>query len=472
MRSLTEATKMLPPPLGVAVARRSEKSKQATSTHSVPGFLLLALGLILVACMPFHLALRRITDSATLLAWKELVQFMSLILVPFVIAFPGRQLAWRKMGWFVCAVSFLLMFEINGDTLLYSVDSFLVLLGSIGAAYLFYSIFNNRDGQTWSHVALLGIVLLSVLPSIWLALEESLGLTNFFTLEIHEDHFKRENLTRSRATFDSPMLAGQWLWFTSSIALCIGLQAQRLTKFSLCLVIVVLNCAGLLFTGSRGPYVLVATSLGILSLLAAWAHIPQRKSKMTALMIGGFLASLLAFVYIPFYQKDWLLSILTSTTDLEESANQIRLYRIEQGYLDSIAYWPSGRGLDSLSNKYLAFTGDNYENTFFSLITSLGWLGLCLSVLYCGLLMAGIVLGTVRYIRTRSVSHAFIVAVSIPWMAYSFVFPIMSSRLSAIITWCIFGAIWAVIWGEFRAAKLGSRSARDKASLVSATTSP
>jgi hypothetical protein len=400
---------------------------------------LYTVGFLILLLLPYHLVLRRFTEAQWVMAWKEVLQALGLLMVPLFAYGIDPDKRWQRLALIILLIAILLGTRFDFDEPLYSADSILILIGPVCTAYFIYQEFNRLENAPIPGFALTAILCASLFPSVWLMVEDHLGLSNYFAIEDAADHYLRENLIRARATFDSPIHAGQWLWFTGLTSILMALKSPSWGRFLFFSGIFVANLFGLLFTGSRGPYVLIALSSLILLVAAARSSFPLKRAKSIAIAVSLGAALFGAAIYLPLYQKEWVTTIAASITDPYESANQIRLMRIQQGVDDSIENWPAGRGLRAVTTKDVVGTPDLYENTFLALINALGVLGLALSLAFIAAFLYLTVAALRRCLRRRDLDSGYVVALAVPWLAYSFMFPIMASRLSSMISWSLIG---------------------------------
>lgn len=425
-------------------------------------------GFVYALLIPFHGLLRAVTDNPFILGWKEAVLGVGLI---FGILYGLKQ--WTSDVWHIVSVTLVLMLSyvamssVDADLQIVA-DGSITMFGPMCVGIFYWIAFSNAVSSGRTPKPLFVILGLAGFLAIWIAAEDRLGLTQLTTGDEDLAFFTREGITRARASFDSPMSAGQWMWFHAVVAFGCALCEARARAGLLLLALAVLMVLGILFTGSRGPYALLFVSVVVFAALAAFC------GRLNVLVNFAVLLAALALLGVPwvvgFVLQDNAVAlgdIAGSILNPDENANLIRAERWQAGW-DVVTENPIwGAGIENISLKHLVATGNIFESTFLDTVAALGMPGL-LYVLawYCGLFTLAFSNQTRLDQATPLVLLSLGLCLWLPWAIYGFSYPTLNARIGAAVSWALLGSVLAIFtlrkdWRvPNRPASLNGRDAR------------
>jgi O-antigen ligase len=402
-------------------------------------------GFIFSLLIPLHGALRVATENPLLHAWKEVVLAVGLLATLTFGIGSGKRSVWQLMSVLLLTLFCYIAFRaINADPWVI-IDGCLTMFGPACAGLYYWNACHKIFMTGTTPRSLLAIFLVAGFLSLWVAAEHSLGLTSLIVTEDQNlPRTLREGITRARASFDSPMTAGQWMWFHSVLAFACGfIDRSRAKKIFLMTLSASMSIA-LVFTVSRGPYVLAALSAMLLFLFAvALKQVDLALKFLIGLAIIIVIAIPLA-VSVTLDQDAAALKVVAeSVSDQDERANSLRAERIKAGWelLGREPLW--GESIENISMKHLAIheaTQHIRENTFLDTHSGLGLAGL-LYVLVWYLMLTVISTTALNTSGGRSAFVWFSIGLCLwlPWAMYGFVAPTLNTRFGAAISWAILG---------------------------------
>jgi O-antigen ligase len=400
-------------------------------------------GFVYALLIPFHGLLRAVTDNPFILGWKEAVLGVGLM---FGILYGVKQRTsnvWHIVSvTLVLMLSYVAMSSVDADLQIVA-DGVITMFGPLCVGIFYWIAFSNAVTSGRTPKTLFVILGLAGLLAIWIAAEDRLGLTQLTTGDEDLAFFTREGITRARASFDSPMSAGQWLWFHAVVAFGCALCEARARAGLLLLALAVLMVLGVLFTGSRGPYALVLISVVVFAALAAISR------RLNVLVSFSVLLAALALLAVP-----WVVGVVLqdnaaalgdiagSILNPDESANLIRAERWKAGWHTASENLIWGAGIEKVSLKHLVATGNIFENTFLDTTVALGLAGLC----YVFAWYAGVTLMVLaNQARLRQITPLVLLSLGfclwMPWGIYGLAYPTLNARISAAISWALLGVV-------------------------------
>lgn len=284
--------------------------------------------------------------------------------------------------------------------------------------------------------------------SLWLLLEARLNLTGLFHGDLLEEwSFTRGSTRRAFYAFDSPMVAGTWMWFIGSLFTVYFSEVteKKRLKF-LCYLTGCLCMLSVIVTLSRGPWALVAITLGLLGLKALLSN----RIDLTKLVILTFTIVILLFTFFQVATTQLVDSILIYIRDFadpNESANKIRINKWILGFDKMFQNLPYGAGLDTIVGQAAAGR-IQHENTYFTSINNLGLIGLFMSIILIPYFLFSIFASfsntCLKRISTPITILAFITTT--PVLLYSFMFPMTSNRISSLVFYLVFFAGFSALY--------------------------
>ncbi len=400
-----------------------------------------ACGFAYALLIPFHGLVRAATEISLIFAWKEVVLAAGLI---FSILYGLKQAA-RRPWPFVAITLVLMMVYIGsrsvGADLLIVADGSITVFGPICVGIFYWTSFGKALATRTTPGPLLFILGLAGLLAVWIAAEDRLGLTRLTTGDEDFAFFTREGITRARASFDSPMSAGQWLWLHAVVAFGCALSEARARAAGILLVLAALMALGILFTGSRGPYALILLSVAVFAAVAAFS------GRLAVLLNFALMLAVLAMLVGPWVVgvalKDNAVAvgeIAGSMFDADEGANVIRAERWQAGWelASEDPIW--GTGVENISLKHLVATGNIFENTFLDTAVALGIPGIIYALVwYSGLTVLAFAYQRRLPRNTPLVLLSLALCLWLPWAVYGFVYPTLNTRIGAAVSWAILG---------------------------------
>src|ERR1051326_6649105 len=376
----------------------------------------------LLLFLPYYLALRLVTDNQTVFAWKEETETNGII--AFVLLSQRLQHSWRLLSIYLIILTCGLAFAFDFDDPQLSLEGYFLIFGCINVGYLFY-----RVGQGWSQgrntPVIAWMVGISVIAAFWLYFEGRLGLSYLFKQEQEGNFYLlREGINRARFTFDSPMEAGQWMWLCSILSLAFFFLSRRAVQMALFFAVFVLDGIAILFTGSRGPYLLVAGSIPLLLIATCRLSLPRKNTKLIVLGAVLLLLTVGLAIYQPLNEEATAFSnIFGSVSDLTEQDNGLRVDLMKEGMARLADVPLAGKGMNRLSNKN-PLTALDYENSYLGLAVATGLPGILIGSSFFCLIAFATVRSSIVLIRSRGTFlDGVFVALAPVWLAYSFVFP-------------------------------------------------
>ena len=401
-------------------------------------------GIALLLFVPYHLALRLVTDSRIVFAWKEVAEGIGTL--AFVVLSQRFRPSWRLLSLYLIVLTCSLAFAFDFDDPQLSLEGYFLIFGFISVGYLFY-----RIGQSWSqgrNTPLIALVVgISLIAAFWLYFEGRLGLSYLFKQEQEGNFYlAREGINRARFTFDSPMDAGQWMWLCSTLSLAFFFLSRRALQMALFFVVFILDAIAILFTGSRGPYLLLAGSIPLLLIGMCRLSLPKKKTKL--IVLGAVLLLLVVglAIYRPLDEEANAFSnIFGSVSDLAEQDNVLRLDLMREGVARLADVPLVGEGMNRLSNKN-PLTAIDYENTYLGLAVATGLPGIVMGLTFFSLIALVTLRSSVALLKRRGTFlDVVFVALAPVWLAYSFVFPHFQGRIASLINWVVIGLALAAL---------------------------
>lgn len=329
-------------------------------------------------------------------------------------------------------------------------EAVLYVFGPVACCVYFYHVISIVVVSKAFPKSLLFILLSCCLLSVWISLEDSLGIANAFASDeqIAIGYGQRLDLTRGRGPFDAPFSAGQWLWFVAvlgAVLTAITPIAPRLVAWTSC----GLASIAILNTLSRGPLLLLIISL-LMIVVAFLLSNPRKNTPKSLLVIFVvFVAGFLLSTLISSTSYDTAIELLYSIQDPDEASNSIRNERIQSGIEMVEKTFPWGRGVEFWNLKTLVGTGEIYENTWLDYTSSIGALGFLLVLSYHIMLILLICRGVSLWILMKPPRHIYLLFpafAGLPWTLYGLLFPTLSSRFSCLIAWSLVGASFAFLY--------------------------
>lgn len=404
-----------------------------------------ACGFIFSLLIPLHGVLRVVADNPILQAWKEGVLAIGLLATLTFGICGGKRSVWQLMSVLLLMLLCYIAFRaINADRWVI-LDGCLTMFGPVCVGLYYWNACHKLFMSGTTPRSLLAIFLVAGFLSLWIAAEHSLSLTSVIVTDDRNlPGTLREGVTRARASFDSPMTAGQWMWFHSVLAFACGFIDRSRAKKILLMTLSASMIIALVFTVSRGPYVLAALSATMLFLLAiALKQVDLAWKFFIGVTIMIVIAIPLA-VFVTLDQDAAALKVVAeSVVDRDESANSLRAERIKAGWelLGREPLW--GESIENISLKHLAMEEATQlirENTFLDTHSGLGLAGL-LYVLFWYLVLTLI---STTALNTTGGGSSFVwlsigLCLWLPWAIYGFVAPTLNTRFGAAISWSILG---------------------------------
>jgi hypothetical protein len=402
-------------------------------------FVTFFIGLALLFGLPFHLGIKASSGSQVISAWKEVFQAAGMLTGTLLI-FSTLSLAWRVtwIGFIIVMVGSWQITNHNAYFLI-SIEGLLLIGGGVAAGVTASQWLEGKIAISRPIAIILGLCIL--IFSTGILLNDVLGLTYRFTPDsetVVPWSQLREGMDRARFTMESPMGAGQFLWLCSILVAVAVTVARRLWQLILSACFLLIVAAALAKTGSRGPYVLFAASQFIFwCLMIAWGHTRIRRLAIVAPIVAVS-AVLLFSILASSETKRAYSNILTSTSDSGESSNALRLQRIQEGVHVATENWPDGVGLFSLPIKYQLLR-INFESHPLGVVAALGIWGATALIIQYTVLLLGIMAAFSRY-KERDTRIAAYLAGVIPFISYTFLFPVGQDRYTSILLWLFLGA--------------------------------
>jgi hypothetical protein len=395
-------------------------------------------GMALIWVLPFHLGLRLVTVNQFVFAWKEMVQIAGCA-IAFICIFLYCGSPWKLVAISLASLSLLAVF-MNGSAGggVVVAEAVLLICGgmSIGVAstLLIQGKF-NLDLKWRLFVPLVS----SFVFTCGILLNDALGLTYIFAPEQESTPWwaMREGITRARFTLESPMAAGQFMWISSLFFAYVSIATQKTWMRWLAIFMICFLGLGILKTGSRGPYALFAVSH-----LLFWGILLIRgnRTSRTVAVLGSLGLIIAGAIYLKFSDvesTDGYKRIILSSGDSTEASNNIRYERLKEGVEVVGQQWPRGFGLYTLPVKY-RFLNVNFESHPLGLLASLGIVGFVVLVIQYGLGFIGLIYAFLIS-RRHPLQFAFSWAVILPFLIYSFVFPVGQDRFASLLLWVVLG---------------------------------
>ena len=401
-------------------------------------------GFVFSLLIPLHGVLRVATENPLLHAWKEVVLAVGLLATLTFGICSSKRSVWQLMSALLLMLFCYIAFRaINADAWVV-VDGCLTMFGPACAGLYYWNACHKIFMTGTTPKSLLAIFLVAGFLSLWIAAEHSLGLASLLTEDQNLPRYMREGITRARASFESPMTAGQWMWFHGVLAFACGFIDRSRAKKILLMTLSASMSIALVFTVSRGPYVLAVLSATLLFLFAIALKQVDLAWKFFIGVTTMIVIAIPLAVFVTFDQDAAALKVVAeSVLDPDERANTTRGERWKAGFemLSTQPLW--GESIENISMKHLAMEEARHnirENTFLDTHSALGLAGL-LYVLVWYLLVTLISTTALSASVGRS---AFIWAsigltLWLPWSIYGFAFPTFNTRFGAAVSWSIFG---------------------------------
>jgi hypothetical protein len=404
-----------------------------------------ACGFIFSLLIPLHGVLRVATENPILHAWKEGVLAVGLLATLTFGICSSKRSVWQLMSVLLLMLFCYIAFRaINADPWVI-VDGCITMFGPACAGLYYWNACHKMVMIGTTPKSLLAIFLVAGFLSLWIAAEHSLGLTSLIVTDDQNlPRTLREGITRARASFDSPMTAGQWMWFHAVMAFACGFIDRSRAKKILLMTLSASMSIALVFTVSRGPYVLAALSATLLFLFSvALKQVDLAWKFFIGVAIIISIAIPLAVVVTLNQDAAALKVVAESVVDRDESANSLRAERIKAGWelLGREPLW--GESIENISMKHLAMEEARHnirENTFLDTHSALGLAGL----LYVLVWYSVLTLISTTALNTSGGRSAFVwfsigLCLWVPWAIYGFVAPTLNTRFGAAISWSICG---------------------------------
>ncbi|MBF4470430.1 O-antigen ligase family protein [Flavobacterium sp. HJJ] len=343
---------------------------------------------------PFNILFIKIISVPQVTFWKEFVILTNL----FVVLFSSKDFFLKKYI-FIVFITLLIDLFLNR----FSFDHVFWLSTGL-------PVFNYFKQVNRKHfdIDLCLIIILMCLGAFWIFFFESRGnYSYFFVAEKEEFTLLRGDTLRMRYCFVSPMALSQFSWFT---LVCVTTN-QRYNKIFKIIATLLIGYV-LIVANTRAGYLL----LGVSILMFVYSYFCKANKWIVFCFI------LLGCIII----IDQLLvnSVAESETSLSDA---LRFVRIQNGITSIKVNWLFGMGGEFFSPRSQYFTNiSNFENSWLSLIYSFGTLGILLIFIIVNRLGGNI----------SSNNYNFL-CLSIAWLLYSILFPILQEATSIYITWCI-----------------------------------
>ena len=236
------------------------------------------------------------------------------------------------------------------------------------------------------------------------------------------------------------------MWLCSILSLAFFFLSRRALEMALFFIVFVLDSAAILFTGSRGPYLLIAGSIPLLLIAMCRLSLPKKNTKL--IVLGAVLLVLILglAIYRPLDEEASAFSnIFGSVSDLAEQDNGLRVDLMKEGMARLSDVPLVGEGINRLSNKN-PLTALDYENTYLGLAVATGLPGILIGLTFFGLIaFVTVRCGIVLLSRTGTFLDGVFVALAPVWLAYSFVFPHFQGRIASLINWIVIGLALAAL---------------------------
>jgi len=408
-------------------------------------------GFIFSLLIPLHGVLRVATENPIVHAWKEAVLAIGLLATLTFGICSNKRSVWQLMSVLLLMLCCYIAFRaINADRWVI-LDGCLTMFGPVCAGLYYWNACHKLFMSGTTPKSLLAIFLDPGFLSLWIAAEHSLGLTSVIVTDDRNlPGTLREGVTRARASFDSPMTAGQWMWFHSVLAFACGFIDRSRAKKILLMTLSASMIIALVFTVSRGPYVLAALSATLLFLFAiafkqfdlAWKFFI---GVTTMIVIAIPLA-----VFVTLDQDAAALKVVAeSVFDQDERANSVRSERAEAGWelLRREPLW--GESIENISMKHVTMEKAQYhirENTFLDTHSALGLAGLLyVSVWYLLVTLISTTALSASVGRSAFIWASIGLTLWLPWSIYGFAFPTLNTRFGAAVSWSILGVAVAAL---------------------------
>jgi hypothetical protein len=343
---------------------------------------------------PFNLLIIKIIGVSQFTVWKELIIIINIFSVVFYLKdhFLNKYIA-------LVIMTFLIDIALNR----FSIEYILWL----SAGFPIYNYFKQANVKDLDNDIRI-IIILVCLGAFWIYFFESSGNYGYFFVAEKEDFtLVRGEGFRMRYCFVSPMALSQFSWFT---LICVNINPRYTKAFKI--ICSVLLGYILVVANTRAGYLLLAVS--VLTFVYSYFY------KVKKWIVFGFVI----VCSIVIIEQMLINSVADSETSLSDA---LRFVRIQNGIASIQSNWLFGMGGEYFSPRSDYFIKiSNFENSWLSLIYSFGTSGLILLFMLVYKLGANI-----------SYSNYKFLCLSISWLLYSILFPILQEGIPIYITWSI-----------------------------------
>jgi hypothetical protein len=397
---------------------------------------LMGISVAVFIYMPIEAFIKLVHNNVIISGFVEIAQFSGILILPWswyeLRSFPKAR---RFLG-FVLISALLALASFNFGQPFASFAGYVKLFGAVSIGIFFPLALRYWRGPRSSLIVYSVLLALAIIMSSWMILENKLGLKNIFPTSFTErgfERFQRSGTVRSRFSFDAPMAAGQYLWLLASSLVCICAPAIKSRNLRLLgYAAAGVSCIAIFSTYSRGPMILVVGSAIFILLHFLW-HQRKRPGIIIAfLCMAGFVVSFLGIAGFPEERYAAQLDLIRNPLDIDAAGNSGRFERIQEGARALRESGLRGAGMNlfthfNLENTGLAYQASgkvNFENTYLSIIYTIGVGGIVLSLTMIFYLLQGII-NTSRhgFQRGFSRSELFTVFGGAIWLLYSNMFP-------------------------------------------------
>ncbi|MGB0369888.1 MAG: O-antigen ligase family protein [Opitutales bacterium] len=388
--------------------------------------------------LPHHHTMRLITSNEIVFGWIELLQFVSMCCIGIHFLFITDRF-WKKVIVVYIFSCFLVLSSVNLESLFLSLRGFMRVVG-VFAPMLVLPFLVTEHCERNSKLFRLFYTCFTInviFISLWLLVEASLGLGGKFHKDLLVDWAYTRGFTRRAFyAFDSPMVAGQWMWMFGCLLIFLIFPYVKNRIHSL----LVLSAGFLSFfatfpTISRGPWILVAISVVCYFLINLQRGV---KSLVYIIFLGAAIClSSLVFASMNADIRDSVMLYVDDLFDTDERANEGRLYVMSVGARAIYDALPFGYGLSqfAIGSGESSLDINNFENTYLNYMVNLGLAGFYFALVVIAIFLSTIVRGAhfifVRRLRDPVVDSAFVMSLAL--FLYTFASPLCASRAGSMV---------------------------------------
>jgi hypothetical protein len=262
--------------------------------------------------------------------------------------------------------------------------------------------------------------LMAVTIPYWVLVYERTGNYSYvFVPEEQGFSLLRNGVLRVRYCFDSPNSLAQFSWFISCF-LCV----YYFKKFKVYIIFLLVGLAVVAYmTGSRAAFLLIGASGAAYGVIRFSAFTKTSFRTLVFLMLFVFVVANVFFNVSDIFSR--------KASGQEKWDDVQRVERIQDGALKAEKNFVFGMGSAVFDPSALQFI--DVENAWLPMIYSFGLAGITFLIYF--------VLQMITIPRQHKYYNVLIF--SIPWLAYSFIYPLFQERNPLILTMFILGSIFA-----------------------------